>query len=67
MAKIELNLPEDAENLFYLHNAQIFYQVIKEHSKWLKIYAKKDEKILASDAYKNLIDLYKSKTGIALR
>jgi hypothetical protein len=67
MAKIEFTLPDGAEELFYIHNAQIFYQIIKDHAKWLKIYAKEDKKIDAKEAYKNLIELYKEKTGIALR
>jgi hypothetical protein len=67
MAKIELYLPDDAENLFYYHNAQIFYKVIKEHAKWLKIYAKENIKLDPMEAHKNLTDTYKKMTGISLR
>ena len=67
MAKIELTLPDNAEDLFYLHNAQIFYQIIKEHAKWLKVYAAANKKIDGKEAYQNLIETYKSKVGISLK
>lgn len=67
MAKIELTLPDNAEELFYLHNAQIFYLIIKDHAKWLKIYAKENKNIEAKSAYDHLIKTYKEKTGIQLK
>lgn len=67
MAKIELTLPDNAEELFYLHNAQIFYQIIKDHAKWLKFYAKENKSEVAKEVYDHLIKTYKEKTGISLR
>lgn len=66
MAKLELTLPDNAEDLFFIHNGRKLHQVIFEHSKHLNALYKDSKNPIYLHLNSEIKALYQAVIGVKL-